>query len=382
MKWLGAPATIFLAVAALLLLAGSRSCVEGSSPQLVQVLELTPSEAEVGDRVALLGAGFPAGKPARVTFRGALHRPGEPALPDVEIVLPGLVVGAQRVEVAFDEAAQTLFCGAAGRARHTTFEGDIEVAFAAVVPGASPVAGVLRGATLDVRPSRTVEDSSITEKEGGRVLAWMGVRASAGGSGLFVEAVEPAGPAAVVGIVPGDMVSTFDGVRVASAGDLVPRPGEREAILGVRHGREAGESLRSVSLRGFRRAPPTELLGACLIVIAALTVVAFFGAPTPPRLAAAIHRVASRVHARRSATHALATLSERLSTKLRLRPLWRVPDGIEAIACAALMALPFGQYLVASRLDVGVLFVSAATALAVSALVTSRSVRSSGNGVA
>ncbi|MDP9033591.1 MAG: NADH-quinone oxidoreductase subunit H [Myxococcota bacterium] len=380
MKWLGVPATVFLAVA-LLVLAGSRSCVERDSAQLVQVLELTPSEAEVGDRITLFGAGFPSGKPAHVTFRGSLQRPGEAAVTDAEIVLPGQVVGAQRVDVAFDEVAQALFCGGADRAMHTTFHGDVEVAFPAPAPGTSPLAGVLQGTTLDVRPSRTAADVAVTEKEGGRVLAWMGVRAVAGASGLFVEGVEPAGPAALAGIVPGDVLSTFDGVRVASLGDVVPRPGEREAILGIRHGRAASESLRSVSIRGFRRAPPTELLGACVIVIAALAVVAFFGAPTPPRLAAAIHRVARRVHARRAAASARTSGSERQSKRPRATIVWRVPDAVEAVACAALMALPLGQYLVASRLDVGVLFVSAATALTVSALVTGRSLGSNGPAV-
>jgi NADH-quinone oxidoreductase subunit H len=43
------------------------------------------------------------------------------------------------------------------------------------------------------------------------------------------------------------------------------------------------------------------------------------------------------------------------------------PGVVDVAACALLAAMPFGQYLVAARLDVGLLFVVAATALAVAA---------------
>jgi hypothetical protein len=53
------------------------ACVREGSPQLIQVLEVAPNDAEVGDRIAVLGAGFPQGKAAHLAFRGTLHRPGE-----------------------------------------------------------------------------------------------------------------------------------------------------------------------------------------------------------------------------------------------------------------------------------------------------------------
>jgi NADH-quinone oxidoreductase subunit H len=45
------------------------------------------------------------------------------------------------------------------------------------------------------------------------------------------------------------------------------------------------------------------------------------------------------------------------------------PALVDGVVCALLVAMPFGQYLVASQLDVGLLFVGAATALAAAALV-------------
>jgi NADH-quinone oxidoreductase subunit H len=49
------------------------------------------------------------------------------------------------------------------------------------------------------------------------------------------------------------------------------------------------------------------------------------------------------------------------------------PGVVDIAACALLAAMPFGQYLVAARLDVGLLFGVAATALAVAAFTASRS---------
>jgi hypothetical protein len=39
------------------------------------LLEIAPREAETGERVMLIGDGFPPGKPAQIVFRGTLRRP-------------------------------------------------------------------------------------------------------------------------------------------------------------------------------------------------------------------------------------------------------------------------------------------------------------------
>src|SRR4029077_3705233 len=101
------------------------------SPQLIQVRDLTPIDVEPGDRIVIGGEGFPAGKEARVAFRGTLRRPGARPVEDAEIVLGGVVAGPERVDVSFGEDTQALFCGVGPRAVHTTFEGDVEVVFAA-----------------------------------------------------------------------------------------------------------------------------------------------------------------------------------------------------------------------------------------------------------
>lgn len=363
MKWLGGLAPVVLALAVVWLAFAGGACTREAAPQLVRVLDVAPREVELGDRLAVVGEGFPPGKPARLTFRGALHRPGEKAVHGAEIVATGTVAAPDRVELPFDETTQALFCGAGDRAVHTTFEGDVEVAFAAAARGAPPVAGVLRQVTIDVRPSITASDDD-REREGARLLSWLGVHATVDASGLRVQAVDRGSRADAADLAAGDIVDRFDGVRVAALGDLVPPPGEREALVGVRSADTGVEATRTVSVDGFRRAPASELLAAAWIAIVALALVLFFGAPTPAALAASLQRVVSRVRARSGGGRAavLAALPPAHATAL-----------VDALACALLAAMPFGQYLVAARLDVGLLFVAAATSLASAALVASGS---------
>jgi NADH-quinone oxidoreductase subunit H len=375
LRWL---APVLLALGVAWLVAGGGACGRESSPQLVQVLDMAPREVEVGERVNLVGEGFPPGKPARVTFRGTLLRPGERPERGAEVVATGAVIGPEHVELGFTEATQALFCGAGDRAAHTTFEGDVEVAFAAAAPGAPPIAGVLRHVTLDVRPGSAASDTE-GDREGERVLAWLGLKAVESPSGLAVEAVSPGSRADLAGIAPGDVLASFDGVRVGSPADVVPAPGEREAAVGVRRGGAATESVKTVAVDGFRRAPPAELLAAALIAIAALAIVFLFAAPLRPSLAASLQRVVSRLRSRvgsRRAAHespwdrVLSSLSA--ATRAALPPAG-APAVVDVLACALLAAMPFGQYLVAAQLDVGLLFVAAATALVTAALLAGKS---------
>ena len=79
------PFLLLAAVLALTSMAGLLGCQRDSFPQLIQVLDLAPREAEVGDRLEVLGSGFPQGKAAHLAFRGDLHRPGFKPVKGVEI---------------------------------------------------------------------------------------------------------------------------------------------------------------------------------------------------------------------------------------------------------------------------------------------------------
>jgi NADH-quinone oxidoreductase subunit H len=359
---------VALAFVGLFATAGTWAPVVG--PPLVQVTAIAPTDVEPGDRITITGEGFPAGKAARVRFRGTLHRPGERPVRDAEIVVTGVVTGPEQVEVDFLEATQALFCGAGDRAAHTTFEGDVEVAFAAAAPGAAPVAGALRDAVLDVRPSASQADRA-RESEGARILAFLGLRVTPPvrrGVGLAVEAVVPGSPADVAGVAAGDVIASFDGVRTAAAGDLIPAAGEREATLGVKSQGASAEIPRPIAVEGFRRAPPAELLGGALLIVAALAVLLLLGSPVPGLLATPLQRAAARLRAAGGFSRALS------SAAAEIVPPASAPALVDALGGATLAVLPFGQYLVAARLDVELLFFIAATALAVATMVAAGSV--------
>src|SRR5438552_2409763 len=103
----------------------------------------------------------------------------------------GVVATNERVEIAFRDALEEAFCGHGDRAAHATFVGDVEVAFASKAPGAPPLAGMLRGVILDVRPvsvGAAVLDARAIE--GGRVLAFLGlVTTTPSARGLLIDEV-------------------------------------------------------------------------------------------------------------------------------------------------------------------------------------------------
>jgi|SRR5579859_5153569 len=371
MAWLRWLAPVLLALGVAWLAAGGRGCAREASPQLVQVLDVSPREVEAGERMAIVGEGFPPARPARVTFRGTLRRPGQRPERGVEIVALATVSSPEQLQLLMTEATRALFCGAGDRAVHTTFEGEIEVAFAAAVAGAPPIAGVLSHVVLDVRAGSAAADAE-RDREGMRLLAWLGLRVAAGPNGLAVESVAPRSRADLAGLAAGDVVTSFDGLRVTAPGDVLPAPGAREASVGVRRGGGSAEALKSVDVQGFRQAPPAELFAAALVVLAALAAVLLFAAPTRPALAARLQRVVTRLRAVAPPRAAPATASLAAALRDALPPAG-APALVDALACALLAALPFGQYLVAAQLDVGLLFVAAATALVVAALVGSGS---------
>jgi NADH-quinone oxidoreductase subunit H len=382
MKWLRAFAPAVAALAVAWLLGGPGACSPAPAPQLVQVLDVAPREVERGDAVALSGEGFPAGKVARVTFRGTLSRPGERPVRDAEIVTSGTVVGPERVVVAFGEAAEALFCGAGDLAVHTTFEGEVEVAFAAAQHGAPPVGGTLQHVTFDVRPSMRSSDVA-RDADGARFLDWMGARVASVSDtraelGLTLEAVTSGSRAEAAGLLAGDVLTVFDGVRIASTGDVLPAAGEREATVSVRRAGTADAIDRAVNVSGFRRPPIEQLVGPLLVMLAALAVIFLFAAPTPPGLAGLLDGLTLRLRARGTGLATSGPRSTRAagpfaSAAARALPP-AAPSALADAAAGALLALmPFGQYLVASQLDVGVLFLGATTAMVTAALLAGRS---------
>jgi NADH-quinone oxidoreductase subunit H len=379
-------------------------CQEEGRPQLIQVLDLAPREAEVGDRIEVIGSGFPEGKTAHLEFRGDLHRPGRRMQRDVTVDVDGVVSSAEQIEVLFTEGLEEKFCGTGEKSMHTTFTGDVEVAFPAVAPGAPPVVGTLHGVSIDFRPPtarRAVLEARASEGE--RALAYLGIHTSSDSpvaGGLQIASVEPGSRADLARIQPGDVITKFDGVRVLSKGDCDPAEAEPFAYLGIRRGAvpvaasaKAGPESSStlgpeediqVSIDGFKPAPPSDLLGAGIVIGVAAVIILLFMAPTAGIITWVERRVSARMQSRIGPNRAgpqgfLVWLADGIKSIMKEdivptdsdKPLFRLaPYLVFAGVSATFVVMPFGQYLIAADLDIGILFIVAVTSLVTIGLMT------------
>ncbi|WP_394843284.1 NADH-quinone oxidoreductase subunit H [Pendulispora brunnea] len=280
------PRFVFVSFVAFLVVALGAAvlgCEAEPAPQLISVTELTPREAEVGDKLEITGAGFPQGKAARIAFRGTLYRPGERPARGAVIDADGTVVGRDSIEVAYTEALDAEFCGIADHRRHTTFEGDLEVSFAAASKGAPPVTAVLHQVTLDLRPPED-SPSVIAERaaEGEKTLAAIGIHGTepTGERGLRVAKVDAGSRAEEAGILADDVLVGFAGVRIGKLADVVIPSGVRDVEITLRRGAAAREEKRTVHTLGVDRSIPTDVFGAAFIAIAATLVVLLFFTPS------------------------------------------------------------------------------------------------------
>ncbi|MGO9711456.1 MAG: NADH-quinone oxidoreductase subunit H [Polyangiaceae bacterium] len=358
-----------LVVLALAVLAALAGCQRDVGPQLIDVLDIAPREVERGDRVELLGASFPQGKKAHLTFRGALNRAGEkPAT--AEIAAEGMASTSTQIELDFTEGLEGLFCGAAERSIHTTFTGDVEVAFPAAMTGAPPVVATLHGVTLDVRPP-TPRRALLDEraKEGNNALAFFGIHASKtppASGGILVDAIDPGSRAEKAGVQAGDLLVEIDRVRIDSLADVIPSGAAPVAKLTLRRGSSPTETKHDLDVAGFRATPPADLYGAALLLLLAAAVILLFMAPTAGALTWVERRIAARMQSRSPAGGLKSFTREEAIPATIDKPLYRLaPYLVFGGVSATFVVMPFGQYLIAADLDVGILYV-----LAVSSLVT------------
>src|SRR5690606_38036985 len=91
------------------------------------------------------GTGFPAGRPARVTLVGALHRPGQPPQA-LDAALEGEAISSELVEVPMSAATLRRLGG------RGTFRGAIRIAFGAGALDGGAVVGTLERVVLELVP--------------------------------------------------------------------------------------------------------------------------------------------------------------------------------------------------------------------------------------
>lgn len=279
----------------LLLLAGvfTLGCARDDEAELLRVLELSPHEVEPHDMLELSGEGLPHGHKAKVTFVGTLHRPGEPPVEDFSARLEGVASRRDAVEIAMTDDVIARFCGPELEASHAAFVGDVEVAFASSTPGAPPVVGTLRGATLQLRPAAGMTPHlAALSADGARLVAFLGIeRFEVDGTGLTVGAVAERSRAAEAGLVPGVTIERAGALSVGAVSDLAAPVGDK---LQVTLRFPSGErSEASLDLSGYVRPRlGRESTGPLLGLAAAFAVLLGLFAPLGSRVAAVEHRFA------------------------------------------------------------------------------------------
>lgn len=358
------PFAVLLRTLLVTLAAFALGCDRDIGPPLIDVTEVTPRAVELGDRLEIRGAGFPQGRPARVVFRGQLHRPGKPAT-RAEIVTEAVASSSERVEIAIDDAIEAELCGRGEHADHTTLRGEIEVGFASRSPGAPPVVGILRDVTLDVTPGAVRASVTAARRtEGARVLAFLGVTAGAPSArGLPVESVTAGSPADVSGITTGDTLVSVDGVNLQSTSDVIPASA-RSAKIGVRREGDTTVETKTVTMAGYATGRiSTELAPALLVVGVALMLLLVLVLPTPALASEIELRAAMRMR-REGARGALKAL------------FGHGPSAIaSAMASVLVVAMALAPQLVARELDAGLLLACAIALIAASRVARARGVR-------
>ncbi len=376
----------FLGLVALLAVLGCARQAEG--PELLQVIDVQPRDVDVGDRIEVIGINLRGeGREAQVEFRGELRRPGQAPLVDQHVTVDHGKVSGDKVTMVFTEGLQSAFCGRGDDAIHTTFVGDVTVTLPSNVSDNAPVTGTVKGVTVDFRPpSARRQVLEARHQRGLEALKFMGITASAdspASGGLIVEKVQPSSPAAKRGVLAGDLVTMFQGIKVLSVGDMAfTGHSEAPALVVARAGQEL--PAVQVDMKGFEGAPPLDLIGAGLVLGIATAIILLFMAPTAGIITWVERRVAGRMQSRIGPNRAgpqgfLVWLADGIKSILKedIIPtesdqwLFRLAPYLVFMGVSAtFVVMPFGQKLIAADLDIGILFVIAVTSLVTIGLMT------------
>lgn len=364
-------------------------------PALLTVLDITPREVDLGDRVEVIGVGFPEGRMAHVLFRGDLHRPGRAPERGVQIKVEAASSSASRIDFVFTEGLQTRFTGTADQAIHTTFRGEVIVSFVGGYASSLPVEGSVQNVELDVRaPSTTRAVLQARENEGNKALEFMGLTLDENqptSGELLIKQVRPGSPADRARVLASDLLVSFAGVKITSRADIQPSgAGDRSDAahrfvdVGIRRADNKQVEIKKLDMQGFRPSAPADLLGAGIVLLVALLVIGIFMAPTAGIITWVERRVSGRMQSRIGPNRTgpqgfLQWLADGIKSILKEdiipdkcdRPLFRLAPYLVFMGVSAtFVVMPFGQYLIAADLDIGILFVIAVTSLVTIGLMT------------
>ena len=370
-------------------------CATSEPASLAKVVDVTPRDVEVGDRVEILGYNLPSGnlKGVTVTLRGELRRPGQPNADDASKIGPIVATPApDKVSFTVTEGLQARICGQGDRAAHTTFHGDVTVTFPPQQAGMGTeggVRGVVKGITLDFRPPSIRRLAlAARESEARDALSAVGIgideEGSPKGGGLLVASVTEGRAAAQGGVHKGDLLLSFNGVTVTGITDLIPPAGSRVGTLGVKRGASEAMLLK-ISTKDVKPSViPNDVLAALVLLLVAGVVLVIFMAPTAGIITWFERRVAGRMQSRIGPNRAgpqgvLIWLADGLKSFMKEdviprdvdKPLFRLaPYLVFTGVSATFVVMPFGQYLISADLDIGILFIIAVTSLVAIGLLT------------
>jgi NADH:ubiquinone oxidoreductase subunit H len=354
------------------------------APGLLNTVDFAPRAAEVGDRLEIIGTGFPEGKPATLSFRGDLYRPGQEPLRDVDIAVGATSTSQNRISVILSEDIQSRFCGRGEAADHTTFRGDVVTVFAARTAGAPPVSGVVRDVVLDVNgPAVSTEIQTAREEEAKLALSFLGIEIDEARSGPpTITKVKPGGRADRAGLLDDDVLVSVEGVNVRSLSDVTFSGATRLAKVAVRRGRLKEPVERVVDVQGFRKAAPKELAYASVLIGIVAMLFVFWMAPIGRLFGWIERRVAARLRERRrvNGNGPLARAGRLLSTMHESLNEGLVPEGepfvlrlVPYLSFLAISAgattVAFGRPLVSRDLDLGLSYGVSLTLLMTVALM-------------
>ncbi|MCA9591923.1 MAG: NADH-quinone oxidoreductase subunit H [Myxococcales bacterium] len=362
--------------ALLLVLSGCRT--QESPPGLLNVLDFAPRQAEVGDRIEIIGTGFPEGRKATLTFRGELHRPGREPIRNVEIVARATSTSQTRIGFVLTEEIADQLCGKGDDADHTTFHGDVIAAFAPRTSGAPPVTGAVRDVELDL-PGPPMPPAVVAARteEGKRAAEFFGVvlEDDEARGGIPVKALTPGGRGERAGLEAGDVLEEVDGVRVRTVADLSVAGVGRFAKIAVRRGKLTEPVELSIDVQGFRRAAPKDLAMAGAIVgLAALLLLSFLF-PAARFVTFLEQRIARRLRQRQKLAEVRARMRRGLRDEGTSSSGGFVARVVPYLAFVGVSAggtiAVFGRSLVHPDLDLGIIVVVLLTAQTASTLVWS-----------
>lgn len=298
-------------------------CEPALEADLLAVHGVAPHRIEPGRTLTIEGAGFPAGRPARVRLEGSLHVPGA-APRSITLATSGRAVAADRIEARFDPRALD------GVTERGTFRGRVTVLFRAAARG-HEVIGRSDEQVLDVHPEHGdgVGEELARARRAAQLVDALGLvlgEEPPRDPGLPVEVVIAGSIAERAGLVSGDRVVELEGVRLHRLSDAIPPPGASRVSLRVERRGEPAPFHVTLPLTQGADGPGPETVVAALAALAWVLALLLLLAPSASLLDGLARR---------------GRVSVRALGATRIRKAWRSREiGRWVIGAACLAAWP------------------------------------------